>query len=112
MVELLLGLKHSLQLLVRLLLLALVLALEDLVLSFGLGSVPLHDVVIVMGAFECRLHAGQLVLDSIELHTGLFSRLSDLPYGLLSLAELEVDTFVLVCELLGQSVLQARHQGL
>ena len=112
LVQFFLGLKHALELLIGLLLLALVLALEDLVLALGLGAVALHDVVVVVSALESGLHARQLVLNAIQLDTGLLAGLADLADGFLALTQLQVDALVLVSQLLRQRVLQARHQRL
>ena len=106
------GFEHTLQLLVSLLFLAFILALQDLVLSFGLGSVALHDVVVVVSALECGLHARQLMLHAIQLHTSLLTRLSNLADGLFGLAKFQINTLVLVRQLLSEGVLQARHQRL
>jgi hypothetical protein len=34
-------------------------------LFFGVNSVPLNDVVVIMSALEGRLHAGKLVLHAV-----------------------------------------------
>jgi len=73
LIELILSLQHSLELLVGLLLFAFVLALEDFVLALGLDTVPLNDVVVVMSAFKSSLHLGELVLDTIQLNTSVFT---------------------------------------
>ena len=112
LVQLLLGLEHSLELLVSLLLFAFILTLEDLILALSFHSVSLDDVVVVMSALKCCLHASQLVLDSVQLHTSLLSRLSDLPDFLLLLSQLQINTLVLVCQLLCQGVLKPSHQRL
>lgn len=49
-------------------------------LTFGLSAVALDDVIVIMSALEGGLHARQLVLHSVELHTGLFSMLADLAH--------------------------------
>ena len=81
-------------------------------LLLGLDSVPLDDVVVIVGALELRLHFGKLMLNSVELHTSVFSRLLDLPDFLFLLAKLQVDSLVLVCQLLRQGILEPCHQGL
>ena len=106
------GLEHALQLLVSLLLLAFILTLQDLVLSLRLGPVALHDVVVIVSALECGLHARQLVLHAVQLHTSLLTRLSNLADGLFGLAKFQIDTFVLVRQLLRESILQTGHQRL
>ena len=78
LVQLFLGLKDTFELFISLFLLALVLTLEDLVLTFGLHAVPLHDVVVVVSALKGRLHAGKLMLHTVELHTGFFTLLANL----------------------------------
>ena len=112
LVELFLGLEDALELLISLLFLAFILALEDLVLPFSFSAIPLHNVVVVVGPLEGRLHARQLMLNSVELHTGLLARLADLADGLFALAKFQVDAFVLIRKLLRQGVLQSRHEGL
>ena len=106
------GLEHALQLLVSLLLLAFILTLQDLVLSLRLGPVALHDVVVIVSALECGLHARQLVLHAVQLHTSLLTRLSNLADGLFGLAKFQINTLVLIRQLLSEGVLQARHQRL
>lgn len=81
-------------------------------LTLGLHPIPLHDVVVVMGPFKRRLHLGQLMLHAIQLNTGLFSRCAHLPNFLFFFAELEVDTLVLIGQLLREGVLQTHHQDL
>ena len=112
LVKLFLGFEDSLELFVSLFLFALVLALKDFMLALSLGPVTLHDVVVVVSALESGLHAGQLVLDSVKLHTGLFTGLTNLADGLFALTQLEIHSLVLVRQLLGQSVLQTSHERL
>lgn len=88
LVELILGLQDPLQLLIRLLLLALVLSLKYLVLALGFDAVPLDDVVVVVGALEGGLHLGELVLHSIKLDTGVFARFAHFAHFLLFFTEL------------------------
>jgi hypothetical protein len=99
-------------LIVGLLLLALVLLLENFVLFFGLGSVSLNNIVVIVGSLELGLHFGKLMLHAIKLYTGIFSLLLDLSYLLFFFSELEIDTFVLVGQLLGESILETGHQRL
>ena len=99
LVQLFLGLEHTLKLLVSFFLLALILSLEDLMLAFGLTSVPLYNIVVIVRPFKCSLHAGKLVLHSIELHTSLFTLLADLAHGLLAFAKFQVDTLMLIRQL-------------
>lgn len=112
LVELFLGLKDSFELLISFFLLSFVLTLKDLVLSLSINTVSLHNVVVVMCALKSRLHLGKLMLNTVQLHTSLFAGLSDLANFFLFLSELQVNTFVLVSELFGKSVLQTRHQRL
>jgi hypothetical protein len=70
--------------------------LEDFVLLFSLYAVSLHDVVVVVGALKSCLHAGQLVLDAIQLNTSLFTSLTNFAHFFLLFAELQIDTFMLV----------------
>ena len=112
LVELLLGLQHALKLLISLFLLALVLSLEDLVLPLSFAAVALHNIVVVVRALKSGLHARQLVLHSVELHTGLFALLANLSHSFFALAQLQVHTLVLIRQLLSQGVLQTGHQGL
>ena len=58
LIEFFLGLEDTFKLLISLFLLAFVLTLEDFVLALGLRPVPLHDVVVVVGAFKGSLHTG------------------------------------------------------
>jgi len=81
-------------------------------LAFSFNSIALHNVVIVVGALEGGLHLCQLVLHSIQLDTCLFTWLANLPNFLFFLAKLQIDALVLVGELLGQGILEARHEGL
>ena len=99
LVQFFLGLEHSFELLVSLLLFAFILALEDLILALSFHSVSLDDVVVVVGALECGLHFGELVLDSVELDTGVFTRLADLTHFFFLLSKLEIDTFMLIRQL-------------
>jgi len=85
LVKLFLGFEDALELLIRLLLLALVLALENFVLPLGLGAVTLHDIVIIVSPLEGGLHARQLMLNAIELHTCLLTGLANLADRLFSL---------------------------
>lgn len=106
------SLEHSLELVVGLVFLVFVLLLKDFVLLLCLDSVALDDVIVVVSALEFGLHLGQLVLNSVQLDTGIFSRLLDLADFFFPLAELEIDSLVLVRQLLGQGILQPRHQWL
>lgn len=81
-------------------------------LTLGFGAVSLYDIVVIVGTLEGRLHTSQLVLYSVKLYTGLLARLSDFADGLFSLSQFEIDTFVLVGQLFGERVLQARHERL
>lgn len=65
-------------------------------LLFSLYAVSLHDVVVVVGALKSCLHAGQLVLDAIQLNTSLFTSLTNFAHFFLLFAELQIDTFMLV----------------
>lgn len=112
LIKLVLSLEDSFELLIGLLLLTFVLALEDFVLALGFHSVPLHDVVVVVSAFKSGLHLGELMLDTIQLHTGVFTGLAHLAHFFLLLAESEINTLVLIGQLLSQSVLEADHQHL
>jgi hypothetical protein len=112
LVEFLLCLEYSLQLVVGLLLLVLVLLLEDLVLLLCLHSVSLDDVVVVVGPLELSLHLCELMLNSIELNTCVFSSLLNLPNFLFLLSQLQVDSLVLVRQLFSEGVLQTGHQRL
>lgn len=96
LIELILSLQHSLELLVGLLLFSFVLALENFVLALGLDTVPLNDVVVVMSAFKSSLHLGELVLDTVQLNTGVFTGLAHFAHFFLLLAESEVNTLVLI----------------
>ena len=78
-------------------------------LLFGLYAVALHDVVVVVGALKSCLHAGQLVLHAIQLNTGLFTSLTNLAHFFLLFSELQIDTLMLVRQLLCQGVLEPCH---
>ena len=99
LVELVLRFKHTFELFIGFFFLRFVLALEDFVLAFGFDAVALNDVVVVVGALECGLHFGELVLDSVELDTGVFARLADLTHFFFLLSKLEIDTFMLIRQL-------------
>jgi hypothetical protein len=43
------------------------------VLLFGIYTVTLDDVVVIVGALKSGLHAGKLVLNAIQLDTCLFT---------------------------------------
>ena len=81
-------------------------------LSLSLNSVSLDDIVVVVSSLEGSLHTSKLMLNSIELHTSLFSGLSDLSDLLFFLTEGEIDSLVLIRELFGESILQTGHQWL
>lgn len=65
-------------------------------LLFRVYAVALDDVIIVVGALKGSLHASQLVLNAVKLHTRFFSGLANLAYFLFLLTKLQVNTFVLV----------------
>jgi hypothetical protein len=73
LIQLLLCLEHTFELLVRFFFFSFVLSLQDLMLAFSFNSIALHNVVIVVGALEGGLHLCQLVLHSIQLDTCLFT---------------------------------------
>ena len=81
-------------------------------LTLSLDTVALHDVVVVVGTLESRLHLGQLVLNSVELHTSFLAALANLADFLFLFAEGQIDTLVLIRQLLSKSVLQTGHEGL
>ena len=81
-------------------------------LSLSLSPVALHDVVVIVSALECGLHARQLMLHAVQLHTSLLTRLSNLADGLFGLAKFQINTLVLVRQLLRESILQTGHQRL
>jgi hypothetical protein len=88
-----LSLEHLLELLVGLFLLGFVLFLEDLVLLLSFDAVLLDDVVVVVGALEGGLHLCELMLDSVELDTDLFSVFLDL-LALLVLGYVYISNFL------------------
>jgi len=45
-------------------------------LAFSFDSVPLHDVIVVVSAFETCLHFSELVLNPVKLDTSLFAGLT------------------------------------
>lgn len=73
LIELFLCLKHTFKLLIRFFLLTFVLPLQDFMLAFSFNSIALHNIVVVMGAFEGGLHLCQLMLHSVQLDTCLFT---------------------------------------
>ena len=81
-------------------------------LALSLSTIPLNDVVVIVGTLEGSLHAGQLMLYAVQLHTSLLTAHPDLTYRLFGLAKFQIDTLVLVRQLLSEGVLQARHQRL
>lgn len=81
-------------------------------LTLGLDSVPLHDIVVVVSSFESCLHLGELVLHAVELNTGVLTRLAHLTDFFLFFAKLEVDALVFSRQLLGQGILETDHQDL
>jgi hypothetical protein len=52
------------------------------------------------------------MLYTVKLNTSFLSRLSNFPDFFLFLSELQINTLVLICQLLSQSVLQPCHQGM
>ena len=81
-------------------------------LALGLSAIPLNDVVVIVCSLEGSLHAGKLMLYAVQLHTSLLTAHSDLTNRLFGLAKFQVNTLVLVRQLFGEGVLQARHQRL
>ena len=65
LIELLLGLEHSLELVIGLFLLTFVLLLKDFVLLLSLNSVPLNNVVVIVSPLKLGLHLGKLMLHTI-----------------------------------------------
>ncbi len=63
-----------------------------------------------MSSFELGVHLGELMLNSIELHTSVFSLLFDFTNLFFLLSKLKVDSFVLVGQLLRQSILKTGHE--
>jgi hypothetical protein len=66
------------------------------VLALGFHSVPLHDVVVVVRAFEAGLHLGELMLHSVQLDTSLFAGLAHFAHLLFLLPQLKIHALVLV----------------
>ena len=112
LIKLLLCLQHTLELLICFFFFSFILSLQYLMLAFSLDTIALNNIVIVVGALEGGLHFCQLMLHPIELNTCLFTCLAHFPNFLFLLTKLQIDAFVLVGKLLGQGVLEARHQGL
>ena len=81
-------------------------------LAFGLDSVPLYDVVVVVRTFKASLHLGKLVLHSVQLDTCFLTRLAYFAYFFFFFSQLEIHTLVLIRELLCESVLEGNHQHL
>lgn len=97
LIQLFLGLEHTFQLLIGLFFAAFVLSLLNFKLFFGIDTVLLDDVVVVVSAFEGGLHLGQLMLDSVKLHTDLLSLFLDFSDLFLLLPQFQVNTLVLIC---------------
>jgi len=112
LIELLLSLQDTLQLLISLFLPSLVLLLQDLQLFLSVNTVFLHNIVVVVGALESGLHLCELVLHSVELDTDLLTLLLDLADLFLLLAELQIDALMLIGQLLCQGILKALHKRL
>jgi hypothetical protein len=81
-------------------------------LPLSFSSVSHDDVEVVMGAFKLSLHFGKLMLDTIELYTCLLTVLLHSSDFIFFLTELQVNSLVLIGQLLGQSILKTSHQGL
>jgi hypothetical protein len=86
--------------------------LENFVLPFSFNAVPLNDIEVIVGALKAGLHLGELVLNAVELNTSLFTIFSHFTDLFFLLAQLKIDAFVFVGQLLGQSVLEAHHENL
>lgn len=81
-------------------------------LTFGFNAIPLDNVVVVVGAFECSLHFSELVLHSVELHTCIFSGLANFTHFFFFFAKLQVYTLMFVGQLLRERILESHHQNL
>ena len=81
-------------------------------LTFGFNSVSLHNVVVVVGTFKSGLHFGELVLDTVQLYTGVFTGLSHFTDFFLLLTELKINALVFISQLLSQGVLETDHENL
>ena len=112
LVKFFLSFKHSFKLLISFLFLAFILALQDLILALSFHSISLDNVVVVVSALKGCLHTSKLMLYAVKLNTSFLSRLSNFPDFFLFLSKLQINTLVLIGELLSQSVLQPCHQGL
>jgi hypothetical protein len=112
LIELLLRLKYTLKLFVGLLFAGFILFLKNFELFFGIHTVLLDNIVVVVSALESGLHLCELMLHAVQLHTDLLSLLLDFPDLFLLLSEFEVDPLVLIRQLLCQGVLKSLHEGL
>lgn len=91
---------------------SLVLSLKNLMLTFSFNSVSLHDVIVVMSAFKTSLHFCKLMLNSIKLNTSLLASLSHFADFFLLFSQLQINTFMFICELFRQSILKRDHEYL
>ena len=49
-------------------------------LALSLSTIPLDDVVVIVGTLEGSLHASQLMLYAVQLHTSLLTAHPNLTY--------------------------------
>jgi hypothetical protein len=110
LIEFLLGFEDSLKLVISLLLLLLVLSLELFVLGLRLFSNFIYKVIVVMNTLKLGLHLSKLMLNTIHLYTSVISFLSDFTSLLFLLAELKVDSLVLIGKLFSESSLESSHE--
>ena len=81
-------------------------------LSFCFNSITLYNIVVVMSSFETSLHFCELMLNSVQLNTSFFTGLPDFSDFFFFFSKLEVNTFVFVSKLFGESVLEPNHENL
>lgn len=110
LVQLLLSLKNSFELVISLLFLSLILLLEEFVLLFSFNSISSYNIIVVMGSFELSLHFGELMLNAVHLNTSIFSILLDLSDFFLFFTKLKIDTLMLIGQLLCQGTLESSHE--
>ena len=65
-----------------------------------------------MSSFETSLHFCELMLYSVQLNTSFFTGLPDFSDFFFFFSKLEVNTFVFVSKLFGESVLEPNHENL
>lgn len=81
-------------------------------LLLRIHAVTLHDVEVIVSALKSRLHARQLMLHAVKLHTRFLLLLPDLADFFFFFAKFQINALVLVRQLLRQGVLEPCHKRL